>query len=151
MGPRCSSAETQVCHRSYIIAARHKIQDEDKKKHKKHTKKTTKQPNKVYLIKSGIISCLINKTLEKTEGAMMNGQSRDAVSIWHNNPETLAAFDTTIQRRWQHLAQQSRDAGSIWHKTRRQTEQETQHRKQIHSSIVYFMEVFSVLWTSVIL
>ena len=22
MGPRCSSAETQVCHRSYIIAAR---------------------------------------------------------------------------------------------------------------------------------
>jgi hypothetical protein len=24
MGPRCSSAETQVCHRSYIIAARKK-------------------------------------------------------------------------------------------------------------------------------
>ena len=23
MGPRCSSAETQICHRSYIIAARH--------------------------------------------------------------------------------------------------------------------------------
>ena len=23
MGPRCSSAETQVCHRSYIIAAMH--------------------------------------------------------------------------------------------------------------------------------
>ena len=23
MGPRCSSAETQVCHRSYIIAANH--------------------------------------------------------------------------------------------------------------------------------
>jgi len=23
MGPRCSSAETQVCHRSYIIAARY--------------------------------------------------------------------------------------------------------------------------------
>ena len=25
MGPRCSSAETQVCHRSYIIAARFQI------------------------------------------------------------------------------------------------------------------------------
>jgi hypothetical protein len=25
MGPRCSSAETQVCHRSYIIAARFPI------------------------------------------------------------------------------------------------------------------------------
>jgi hypothetical protein len=23
MGPRCSSAETQVCHRSYIIAAKY--------------------------------------------------------------------------------------------------------------------------------
>ena len=68
-----------------------------------------------------------------------------------DNPETLAAFGTTIQRRWQHLAQQSRDAGSIWHKTRRQTEQEKQHRKQIHSSIVYLMAVFSIIWTSVIL
>jgi hypothetical protein len=25
MGPRCSSAETQICHRSYIIAARLKV------------------------------------------------------------------------------------------------------------------------------
>jgi hypothetical protein len=30
MGPRCSSAETQVCHRSYIIAARYwTVQDLD--------------------------------------------------------------------------------------------------------------------------
>lgn len=89
-----------------------------KNKQKKNQIKTTKQTNKVDLIKSGIISCLINKTLEKTEGTMMNGQYRDT--------------------------------DSIWHKIRRQTEQETQHRKQIHSSIVYFMAVFSVLWTSVI-
>ena len=27
MGPRCSSAETQVCHRSYIIAARLSVTD----------------------------------------------------------------------------------------------------------------------------
>jgi hypothetical protein len=40
---------------------------------------------------------LINKTLEKTEGTMMNGQSRDAGSIWHNNPETLAAFGTRLE------------------------------------------------------
>ena len=39
MGPRCSSAETQVCHRSYIIAARGPSTEHiwANAQHKKHT------------------------------------------------------------------------------------------------------------------
>ena len=40
MGPRCSSAETQVCHRSYIIAARVASENQkQKQKQKKHAGK----------------------------------------------------------------------------------------------------------------
>ena len=81
---------------STTLGTRHRTRIK-KKQTNKTPKKPTKQTNKVYLIKSGIISCLINKTLEKTEGTMMNGQSRDAGSIWHNNPEALAAFGTRLE------------------------------------------------------
>jgi hypothetical protein len=80
---------------------------------------------------------LINKTLEKTEGTMMNGQSRDAGSIWHNNPETLAAFGTTIQRRWQHLAQDSKT-----NRTRKTTQKtNTFINSLFDGSIFYYMDI----------